>query len=264
VPVIARPSPSPPPVVDPPAGLGDRLIEVVVDDELVVDAGPLDQLELAPGLLEAAPDGRLFLAPASAEPCQQRLLGRGQDEHEERLGHRLPHLHAALNVDLQDYEPTLGELPLDRPPRRAVPVPAEDLGPLEEVTGRPPRVELLVGEEVVVAPLDVGVGLRPRRRRHAEDAAEPALDLVRDRGLPDPGRSGDDDEQAPLRGLGHGGQGYRRGRVGAPRRLTPPAPRTRALGCRPCISRARPAELPARGRSTPAAKPSRESICRPR
>src|SRR4051812_23796462 len=60
-------------------------VDLVVDDHVVEDAVLLD---LALGVVEAAPRRLLVLGPAPAEPPLQLREGRGEDEHPDRAGDR--------------------------------------------------------------------------------------------------------------------------------------------------------------------------------
>lgn len=57
-----------------------RRLEVVVDDDDVVSAGSLGELELILGLAEALLDALLGLGAAAAEALLEGLLRRGRDE----------------------------------------------------------------------------------------------------------------------------------------------------------------------------------------
>ena len=80
---------------------------------------------------------------------------------------RRPHLLGALDLDLEHDRAACLEAALDLPAQRAVAVAAVG-GELEEVLLLDPLLELLRGEEVVVAAVYLSLARRPRRRRDRE------------------------------------------------------------------------------------------------
>ena len=60
--------------------LGKRLLQVVIDDDLVMHTLDLAVLQLGLGLCQALLDGLFFLGAAAAETCFQRFEGGGGDE----------------------------------------------------------------------------------------------------------------------------------------------------------------------------------------
>src|SRR5690606_11417470 len=67
-------------------GLGDRRVQVVVDEEVVVGAADLGLGDLALGLGEAALDRLLALALAAAQAFEEHVLRWRHDEDAHRLG----------------------------------------------------------------------------------------------------------------------------------------------------------------------------------
>src|SRR5580700_7451359 len=92
----------------PPASFGEdhgpqvieRHIEPVVDDEVVEKAIVLD---LAPGDFEAPSNDLLRLAGASAQPSEQLVHRRRQDEDADDVGLLGSNLARALVVDVEDH-----------------------------------------------------------------------------------------------------------------------------------------------------------------
>ena len=145
--------------------LGDDLVDPLggpldlaglVDDDVVVvvlagqlDRGvPLAELELVGGL------GR----PA-AQPLEEVLERRRDEEDQERARDLLLDDLGALDVDLEDGVAARGERVADLVARRAVPV-AVDLVRLEELAGGPLRGERRSDEEVVVDAVDLARAAR--------------------------------------------------------------------------------------------------------
>src|SRR5215218_7935475 len=117
--------------------------------------------------LEAARDVFRRVGPAADEPGLERLLARGRDEDLGRLGHRLADLARALDLDLEQHRGVAGASPLELVAEGSV-APAGVAGVLDEVAAVHARLELVVGEEVVV---DAVLLPRPgsaRRRRNGE------------------------------------------------------------------------------------------------
>ena len=86
--ILASPfdlTPKPPPVNDPVPQLLVRSLDVVVDDDLVVRAGPARVLHLGLGLAQAPPYAVLGLGAAAAQPPLQLGQARRRQEDEARV-----------------------------------------------------------------------------------------------------------------------------------------------------------------------------------
>ena len=136
-------------LVDPLGGPLDLAGLVGHDVVVVLLAGQLDrgvalaELELVGGL------GR----PA-AQPLEEVLERRRDEEDQQRAGDLLLDDLGALDVDLEDHVAARRERLADLAARRAVPV-AVDLVGLEELAGGALRGERLAVEEVVVDAVDL-------------------------------------------------------------------------------------------------------------
>src|SRR5262249_54721724 len=84
-----------------------------------------------------------------------------EDLHRLRLG--VPDRARPLDLDLEDDRAAVGELALDLLAKRPVLVPAV-ARVLQELAGLDPAIELLRGEEVIVAAVDLALPRRPGRR----------------------------------------------------------------------------------------------------
>jgi len=136
--------------------------------------------------------GERAVRALEVQPAAQVGGVRRSDEDQDRLRHRRAHLSRALNLDLQDHRETLPEPPVDRLPERSVEVAAVGRV-LQEVARGHALVELLRGEEVVVAPVLLAGPRRARGRRHRQLEPGHALQQLGDqRPLAHPRRARDD------------------------------------------------------------------------
>ena len=110
--------------------------------------------------------------------------------------HLVLHVERALELELEHADASVLRDPLDLGAERPVPAPGDVRHALEELAGVDPARELLVGEELVVAPVDLARPLRPRRGRDGDLEAGHALEQALDqRPLPRSGRPGDDEDR---------------------------------------------------------------------
>src|SRR5512139_2654360 len=146
----------------------------------------------------------LWRLGAAADQAAHQLLPRGRgQEHEQGLGHRLPHLTGALEVDLEQGGTPGGQRILHRFAWCAISRTLVHHRPLEQLAGRDELVELLVAHEPVVAAVALSrAGLAGRRRDRDPDLGVVLADVGGDRALADRGRSGEDGEPAAARGAG--------------------------------------------------------------
>ena len=79
--------------------LVDRLVEVVVDHDLVV---AILQRELAPGKRQTKRKGIIPLRAAVTQALGEHLERRRLYEDEHGFGHALAHLQGTLDIDLED------------------------------------------------------------------------------------------------------------------------------------------------------------------
>src|SRR5205814_3824441 len=129
---------------------------------------------------------RVGAAPDQA--LAQRLRGGRRDEDLERLGQPLAHLPGPLDLDLE-HEAVAR--PLDLGARGAVVV-AGVHGVLEELVPEQPLLELLLGEEVVVASVDLAGPRRPGGGRDRQrEARNPLQKPVYEGALADAGGPSD-------------------------------------------------------------------------
>ena len=106
--------------------------------------------ELLLGRFEPAVDRLRGVGAAAAEALtEDRLVGRG-DEDLDRVGPRGADLGGSLHLDLEDHRAALFEAAVELRVQRPVVV-AGVGGELEEVFRRDPFLELLLGEEVIIA-----------------------------------------------------------------------------------------------------------------
>jgi hypothetical protein len=150
--------------------------------------------ELLLGDAQPALDRVGVVRPAADQPVAQVLARRRLDEDLDRAGQRVADLPGALELDLEDDGPTARRVALELLAQRPVAV-AGVLGPLDELAGGDPPVELLLGEEPVVLALSLA---RPRVARGRRDAqrqlGDPLAQQPDQRALADAGGPGDDED----------------------------------------------------------------------
>src|SRR5439155_1009151 len=133
--------------------------ELVVHDHVVVFD---ERRHLVARHAQAALDVGLAVLAASAEPLLEHVKRRRHDEDGGGFDAALPHLSRALHVDDEnDVLPRVEQRP---GVGRARPVEvAEDVRPLEELTGRDHRLEVRAAHEVIVHPVGFALARRTRR-----------------------------------------------------------------------------------------------------
>jgi hypothetical protein len=168
-------------------------IKIVVDDHMVElgGAGLLGR-----GGRQAALD--LFgvvLAPVSQ--ASALLLPRGgADEHEHRVGERLPNREGALDVDLEDHVVTRPEVLLDGRPGCSFEV-VVDLEPLQEAARIAQPLELGAVDELVIAAVDLTrARVACRRRRREPESGLACAQAPNEGSLAGARRAGDDEQDA--------------------------------------------------------------------
>ena len=75
-------------------------------------------------------------------------------------------------------------------------MPTEDFGMFQQLVGLDHRQKRLVVHEVVIHPLGLLRGLRPRGHAHREQPVHLGQDLPRQRGLSDPRGAGEHQQQS--------------------------------------------------------------------
>src|SRR6266550_1225037 len=173
----------------------DRGLDVVVRDDVVV-LGRVGHLPLCD--LPARRELVVRFTPPLDLPAFELLLGRRDDEDEDRVGHQPAHLLGALHVDLQDYVAAARSRALDAVAKGAVKLVVVGRV-LEKGAFGDQVLELLAGEERVVL---VGFLSGPRLAGRAGDRVEKVaieLEEPADQGvLSHARRPGDHDELAAL------------------------------------------------------------------
>lgn len=79
-----------------------RLLQVVVDDDLVVDAGRVGEVQLHAGLGQALVDSLLGLGAAATKTLLELLKGRGLDKDVPSVLARSLDLLDAFHLDVED------------------------------------------------------------------------------------------------------------------------------------------------------------------
>src|SRR5690606_33654561 len=132
--------------------LGEALLDVVVDDDVVVGVPVAD---FGAGAVHAVADDFLAVGAARAQALLERLDTRRQQEYAHDVALRaLIELLGPLPVDVEQEVVAALELLADLRLRGAVAM-AEDLGPLEERVFLDHPVESRAVGEMVVVPVDL-------------------------------------------------------------------------------------------------------------
>src|SRR5712664_4423794 len=171
--------------------VAESAVQIVVHHPVLV-AGQPRQSDLDLRGVEPAPNGRVIVGRARAQPPLQ-LGERGrQDESAHRIRMLLLDRLASLHVDVEDHQ-ALGVV--DRAARRSVMV-AVHLRPFHERAFADHLLEPLFADEVVIdAVLLVPAG-RARRVADGEDRSGVRRDqAARERGLPGPRRRAEDEQE---------------------------------------------------------------------
>src|SRR5687768_1035919 len=138
-------------------------------------------------------DAARFRRPL-AKPALELLEGRRRDEDGHRVVGRLLHFAGAGGLELEDAALAAREDALDLRPKRAVP-PRDVDDVLEELPALDAREEVLLREEVVVAPLHLAGAASPCRSGNGQREIRAALEERLDqRSLAGPGGARDDEE----------------------------------------------------------------------
>ena len=153
---------------------------LVVDDP-VVEVALHGQLLF--GGFEAGVDRLGRVGAPALQPAAQVGRVRRRDEDLDRLRHRRAHLLRPLDLDLEDHRVTARETALDLRAQGPVAVAAVG-GELEEVLFLGALLELLRGEEVVIATVLLPLPRIARRRRDRELEVRDALQQLGDQASP--------------------------------------------------------------------------------
>src|SRR5262249_8524599 len=129
------------------------------------------------------------------EPLPEDRLVRRRDEDQDCIVMQcVADLARALDLDLQDDGGALADALLDLTAERPG-VAAAVAGVLQEIARLEPLSELLRGEEVVVATVHLAGPRLPRRGRDRQlELRDPLEQQLDQRALPDPRRTGDDED----------------------------------------------------------------------
>ena len=166
---------------------------VVVDDAVAVEV----RLEQFPtGHLQPAGHGLGRFRAAGLQPFEQLVGVARLDEDRDRVGIPVENRQCTLHVDLEHHPIPGGHPRGDLGHERAVPVlAAVHPAALEKLAVRPPAVELVRGEEVVVDPVALPCPRWPRGGRDAgEQGRQVGEQPPHDRRLAHARGAGNDDE----------------------------------------------------------------------
>ena len=145
---------------------------------------------------QSSGDGVFFISSSTSKPRFEIAFIRWLDKEHEGLGQGGANLLSPLHIDVQDDHSTGLNFGFDGSAGCAVAMPTEDFGMFQQLVGLDHRQKCLVVHEVVIHPLCLLRGLRPRGHAYREQPVHLGQDLPRQRGLSDPRGAGEHQQQS--------------------------------------------------------------------
>ena len=183
----------------------DGAIEIFVHDEGVVDVPACCQIDL-PSCFGESSRNRFFIITSSRfePPPKFGIVGRKNEEHVGG-GHPITNLNSTLDIDVEHDQVAAGECALDGFAGGAVGVAAENLGVLQKLVPVPHSLERVGCHEEIIFAVDLLVAAGSGGRGYAELPPQFRSYAVHDRGLSNPRRAGNHQQESMISPGRHGG-----------------------------------------------------------